>query len=107
MNSKNNQSNTKKMTDACAHLDEYRILRKIGTGYSADVFEAELNDRRFAVKIFKEETYDFAENEFQMGNKLLHPFIIEYEEHRKEAAFNSTQGRTCRQAIVMELAAKG
>ena len=50
------------MTDACAHLDEYRIVRKIGTGYSADVYEAELNNRKFAVKIFKEEAVDFAKN---------------------------------------------
>jgi len=60
--SKHNQSNTKKMTDACARLDQYRIVRKIGTGYSADVYEAELAERKFAVKIFKDDTCDFAEN---------------------------------------------
>lgn len=77
------------MTDACPHLDEYRIVRKIGTGYSADVYEAELGERRFAVKIFKEETIDFAENEFQRGQSLRHPFIIDYDEYRRDATFKS------------------
>lgn len=75
------------MRDPCSRLDEYRIVRKIGTGYSADVYEAELNDRKMALKIFKERATNFAENEFTRGKGLMHPHIIDYEEYRQEAIF--------------------
>lgn len=36
-------------------IDEFTIIRKIGSGFSADVYLASLNDTKYALKVFKME----------------------------------------------------
>lgn len=66
-------------------IDKFEVIRRIGTGYTADVYEAEHNGNKYAIKLFKNEATEFAESEFENARMLLHPNIIEYDSHKQKA----------------------
>lgn len=50
------------MSTAQQSIDEFTLVRKIGSGYSADVYLAEHQGQNFAIKLFKPEATEFAES---------------------------------------------
>lgn len=66
------------MFDPEETIDEYTVTKKLGEGYSADVYEVRLNGKYFAIKLFKLSTSSYAESEYNNVSKVYHPNIIEY-----------------------------
>lgn len=85
-------------------IDEFTILRKIGAGYSAEVYEAERQGLKYAIKVFKPEATEFAESEFYNAHNLYHPNIIGYDEHRRLAKHNTHSGRANCEVLIVEYA---
>lgn len=72
------------MSKKSQFIDKFEVIRRIGTGYTADVYEAQQNGTRFAIKLFKKDASEFAESEFENARMLLHPNIIEYDSHKRQ-----------------------
>ena len=95
------------MTEFQEKIDEFTIIRKIGSGFSADVYLAELNETRYALKVFKTEAIEFAEIEYKNARKLYHENIIGYEGYRRKAKHITAGNEEICNVLIMEYAAKG
>ena len=59
-------------------VDKYRIYKKIGSGFSSDVFYAlDQNNKEVAVKVYKVKYIDIFENEVLVYKELRHEHIVE------------------------------
>mgnify|MGYP003458935256 CR=1 FL=1 len=87
------QSHQQPQSDS-AFLDEFRIIKTLGSGYHAKVKLAVKDGKEYAIKRFKIETADLSvlEHELTIMKKLEHNNIVRLHDVRKEATYRKQNG---------------
>lgn len=82
------------MESSSAYLDEYRIIKPLGSGYHAEVELAEKGGVEYAIKKFKKETADLSvlQHELAIMSQLSHPNIVKLHEVREKATYKALNG---------------
>jgi serine/threonine protein kinase len=79
---------------ADAYLDEFKIIKTLGSGYHAKVKLAVKDGKEYAIKRFKQDTADLSvlEHELNIMSQLKHNNIVTLYEVRKNATYKKQNG---------------
>lgn len=98
------------MEKVCSTIDEFQVIKTLGSGLHAKVKLAQLDGKLYAIKKFKKETADLTNLEHELGilKKLEHPNIIRLYDVRPEATYHKKSGKQEKVlAIILEYADGG